>query len=273
MRNPPPVVTQTGLPENGKIPDKGNTLPSVGSVEPALNPGKESYQENAPGSQEYNLNLGSDGVGTVPPPGPDAAGKLKADQPDEERQHPGPAAYGNQAGPRLPSADDESISRGHADSSVIPQISESRFTDSSKPPLTTAPSNSGPLIPPPSTSKGEDQQSNGASAGKSSVQGIIQSGGSRGAPVTPEVTFLKAQPNVNRNRAIAALVIAGVGFAALYVFNPQVRQWVFTQYVRIFRRATPQSASNETLTQPQETSYASAQDYARVNDPNGVAFF
>jgi hypothetical protein len=115
-------------------------------------------------------------------------------------------------------------------------------------------------IAPPLASKGEDQQSNGTSTDQSSIQ-------SRGIKEGP-VTFLKAQPSVNHNvRLLTALVIVGVGIAALYVFNPQVRQWIFSHYTHIFRKASPQSTPDKMFTQ-QLTS-----GYARTNDPNGVAFF
>ena len=123
-----------------------------------------------------------------------------------------------------------------------------------------------PSAPPPPP-KVEDKKSNGAPNDQPNVQGII---------VTPEDTPLKSQPSVNhnlRNQALTALVVVGIGIAALYIFNPQVRQWVFSQYVRIFHKASPQSTSDGTSTQPQQNSNASTQGYARVNDRNGVAFF
>jgi hypothetical protein len=123
-----------------------------------------------------------------------------------------------------------------------------------------------PSAPPPPP-KVEDKKSNGAPNDQPNVQGII---------VTPEDTPLKSQPSVNhnlRNQALTALVVVGIGIAALYIFNPQVRQWVFSQYVRIFHKASPQSTSDGTSTQPQQNSNASTHGYARVNDPNGVAFF
>ncbi|MGD0422611.1 MAG: hypothetical protein ABSA92_04045 [Candidatus Bathyarchaeia archaeon] len=67
---------------------------------------------------------------------------------------------------------------------------------------------------------------------QSNVQGII---------VNPEGTFLKSQPTVNhnlRNQALTFAVVVGLGVAALYVPKPEVRQWVFPQYVRIFHKAS-----------------------------------
>ena len=240
---PPPIITQPN-PPNGKILDTDNSQKSAGSVEPADNPGKESLQEKTSTSQEHNQTNDSNGVSTVPPAGPDEGEKLK--QPgDEEKNFPGLAD--NHDGPRLPSAYRE------ADPSVISQGSESGFTDSSKPSMTTAPSTP---PPPPASPNGQGQKSNGA-------------------PLKPEGTFLKA-PSVNhnlRNQALTALVIVGIGVAALYIFNPQVRQWVFSQYVRIFHKASSQFTSDGTFIQPQQNSNAFTQGYARVNDPNGVAFF
>jgi hypothetical protein len=263
---PPSIITQPSLP-NGKILDTDNSQESVDSAEPPGNPGKESLQEKASSSQERNPPHDSNGVGALPPPAPDVGDKQK--QPGEEEKHfTGIVGNGNQAGPRLPSADGEGMNTGQADPSAISQRSESGFTASSKPSMTTAPSTP---PPPPTSPKGEDQKSNGRPADQSSVQGIFQA-----APAKPEVTLLKSQPSVNhnlRNQALTGLVVVGIGIAALYIFNPQVRQWVFSQYVRIFHRASPQSTSDGTSTQPQQNSNASRHGYARVNDPNGVAFF
>ena len=123
-----------------------------------------------------------------------------------------------------------------------------------------------PSAPPPPP-KVEDKKSNGAPNDQSNVQGII---------VNPEDTFLKSQPSVNhnlRNQALTFAALVGVGVVALYVLKPEVRQWMSSQYVRIFHKASPQSTSGGTFTQPEQNSNASTQGYARVNDPNGVAFF
>jgi len=261
---PPPVIMQPSLP-NGKILDTGNSQKSAGSVEPADNPGKESLQEKTSTSQEHNQTNDSNGMGPVPASQTDVADKLK--QPGEEEKH-FPGLADNHDGPRLPSADSAGISTRQADPSIITQRSESGFTASSKPSTRTAPS---PPSPPPASPnrEGEGQKSNGAPTDQSSVQGF------QAAPLKPEDTFLKA-PNVNhnlRNQALTALVMVGIGVAALYVFNPQVRQWVLSQYIRIFHKAPPQSTSDGTFIQPQQNSNAFTHGYARVNDPNGVAFF
>ena len=127
-------------------------------------------------------------------------------------------------------------------------------------------------LPLSSTSpKDEDQKSNGASSDQSNGLRIFQS-----APVKPEDTFLQMQPRVShdlRNKVLTCLAVVGIGVAALYIYDPKVRQWVFSQYVRLFHKASPQPTSNGTFTQPQEIANAPTQGYARVNDPNGVAFF
>jgi len=123
-----------------------------------------------------------------------------------------------------------------------------------------------PSVPPPPP-KVEDKKSNGVPTDQSNVQGII---------VNSEGTFLKSQPSVNhnlRNQALTFAAVVGVGVVALYVLKPEVRQWMSSQYVRVFHKASPQSTSDGTFTQPEQNSNASTQGYARVNDPNGVAFF
>lgn len=127
------------------------------------------------------------------------------------------------------------------------------------------------FTPPLSTQKDEDQKSNGASTEQSNGPGIFQP-----APVKPDDTFPQMQPRVShnlRNQVLTALAIVGIGVAALYIYDPKVRQWIFSQYVRLFHKASPQGTSNGTFTQPQEIANAYTQGYARVNDPNGVAFF
>jgi uncharacterized protein HemX len=118
--------------------------------------------------------------------------------------------------------------------------------------------------------KSEDQQCNGTSTNQSGVQGLIKLDRVTEGPVKPEATFLKAQPNGNHNLIVltALVIVAGVGIA-IYVFNPQVRQWIFSHYIRLFHKATPQvTPSGMFMGLPQQTS-----SYARVNDTNGVAFF
>lgn len=127
------------------------------------------------------------------------------------------------------------------------------------------------FTPPPSTQKDEDQKSNGASTEQSNGLHIFQL-----APVKSDDTFPQMQPGVNhnlRNGVLIALAIVGIGVAALYIYDPNVRQWIFSRYVRLFHKASPQGTSNHTFTQPQEIADAYTQGYARVNDPHGVALF
>jgi hypothetical protein len=57
-------------------------------------------------------------------------------------------------------------------------------------------------------------------------------------------------------------------WVAVYVFNPHARQWIFSHYLTLFHRETPQTTRNRTSARLQQNL-----DYAPVNDPNGIAFF
>ncbi len=175
-----------------------------------------------------------------------------------------------------PNQQDSTSNRTITDQSQFPAIDQLQTTNQTGLPLAPnngkTPSNphtnhmDAPPAPPPPP-KVEDKKSNGAPNDQPNVQGII---------VNPEDTSLKSQPSVNhnlRNQALTFAAIVGIGVGALYVLKPEVRQWVSSHCDRIFHKASPQSASDGTFTQPQQNSNASTQGYARVNDPNGVAIF
>lgn len=174
----------------------------------------------ADGTQEHNPAGSADAVGTVPLVSPrrGEADKLKELPTIEQKPLPqGTTGYGNGSliGPPPQPASSQDMPTGQADASVNSQKSESQFTDSSKPPVVDFDQKTmASSVPPPPTSEGEDQQFNGASTDQSSVLRTSQPVGVKEVPVKPEVTFLKAQPNADRNlRILTTLVIVGVGIA------------------------------------------------------------
>jgi hypothetical protein len=273
-----PTVTQSkGSPstdlsrpgENHMILEAGNTSGSDGkqnSIESAAIADGEPLQVKTFGSDGGSKNLSSDRGSDIQSPLPDTTTGLE--RPDDKKNLS--IVEKNQTGSQPPS-ESGSVITGIVAPVDISQKAALELTDRPELPLTAPPLNVTPAhIRPLSSSNNEDQKSNESLTDKSNIQETTFSCGPKDELGTPEITFQKAQAGPNRNLVGAAVVIVGLGVAALYLFNPQARQWIFKQYVRIFGKASPASTSDEESIQ---VSYASARGYARVNDPHSVALF